>query len=471
MKKYTTLKLVLILFICAIGFTKTNAQSIITTGIGDSTGAYTGDGGPASNAQLNEPHDVCMDAAGNLYIADMGNHVIRKVTKATGIINTIAGTGIAGYSGDGGLAVNAELTSPSYMCLDAAGNLYFSDGGEPTGAFPPVTGNYTVRKIAAATGKISTVAGTGVSGYTGDGGLATAAELQCPQGICLDAQGNLYIVDWLSNCVRKVTASTGIITTIAGTGTLTFGTTAVAPLLVALTMPQVISIIPSGDIFISDWGGAYMRKLSASTGLISTFAGTGGLFSGDHGPAINAGLGNVTGLCVDCHGDLYCNEWSCSCRKISMPSTIINIVAGDSAIDGYSGDGGPSLSALLDFPAGLCVDPSNGNIIIADAKNNRVRMATQPGFVPVTTNVNNLALGSQPLIFPNPSTGKIAVKISEDLKSSEMQIFDALGKIVKTATLTDSKTTFDISTLPEGVYFISVRSSLKTYTQRLVLTK
>ena len=344
---------------------KTNAQSMMSTAIGDSVAGYSGDNGLAKYAELNGPHDACMDTAGNLYIADMLNHVIRKVSASTGIITTIAGTGTAGYSGDSGLAVNAKITAPSYMCLDAAGNLYFSDGGEPTLAFPAVAGNFTIRKIAATTGIISTVAGNGISGYTGDNGLATSAELQCPVGICLDAQSNLYIADYVSNCIRKVTASTGIITTIAGNGTIGHSGDNGPASLALLTAPEAMCINAAGDIYFSDQDGEYIRKISTATGIITDVAGNGGLFSGDNGPAVNAGLGNVTGLCFDCHGNLYCNEWSCSCRRIDMLTGIINRVAGDSAIDGYSGDNGPSLGALLDFPAGLCVDPHTGNIIIA----------------------------------------------------------------------------------------------------------
>ena len=184
---------------------KVTTAGVITTVAGNGLAGAGGDGGQAVFASLHSPHGVAVDAAGNLYIADTDNNRIRKVTPA-GIITTVAGTGISGHSGDGGPATAARLNYPVGVAVDAAGNLYIAD-----------TGNSRIRKVTPA-GVITTLAGTGIGGYSGDGGPATAAQLKYPFGVAVDAAGNLYIADSGNNSIRKVTPA-GIITTVAGNGT------------------------------------------------------------------------------------------------------------------------------------------------------------------------------------------------------------------------------------------------------------
>src|SRR5208282_2064332 len=184
------------------------STGIITTIAGNGTQGFSGDGGLATAAELNEPAGLALDASGNLYIADSENNRIRKVNLATGIITTIAGDGTQGFSGDGGPATAAELNDPIQIALDASGNLYFADGK-----------NDVIREVNRATGIITTVAGTGSAGFGGDGGLATAAEFDMPAGVALDASGNLFIADSGNNRIREVNRATGIITTVAGNGT------------------------------------------------------------------------------------------------------------------------------------------------------------------------------------------------------------------------------------------------------------
>jgi len=177
-------------------------QYLITTVAGNGTAGYSGDGGPATNAQLN-PHGVATDASGNLYIGDNANFVIRKVAAATGVITTVAGNGTAGYSGDGGPATSAQL-SPTAVAVDGPGNIYIADSA-----------HNVIRKVAVATGIITTVAGNGTAEFSGDGGQAVNAELNGPNALAMDAAGDLYIVDWNNKRIRQVAAATGVITTVA----------------------------------------------------------------------------------------------------------------------------------------------------------------------------------------------------------------------------------------------------------------
>jgi hypothetical protein len=251
------------------------ATGIITTVAGGGNNV-PGDGGPATSASLS-PLGVAVDAAGNLFIADRG---IRKVAAATGIITTVAGTGSSGFSGDGGPATSASL-APYSVAVDAAGNLFIAD-----------TNNQRVRKVAAATGIITTVAGTGAFGFSGDGGPATSASLRNPEGVAVDAAGNLFIADSLNHRVRKVATATGIITTVAGSGT--FGS------------PRSVAVDAAGNLFIAEGSSHRVRKVAAATGIITSLAGTGEVgFSGDGGPALSASLRNPEGVAVDAAGNLF----------------------------------------------------------------------------------------------------------------------------------------------------------------------
>ena len=184
------------------------ATGDIITVAGDGTAGYSGDGGPATAAELNSPLDIAVDSAGDLFIADTGNNVIREVVKATGDIITVAGNGTAGYSGDGGPATAAELDSPRGLAVDSAGDLFIADNG-----------NNVIREVVKATGDIITVAGNGTAGYSGDGGPATAAELNAPIGVAVDSAGDLFIADYGNNVIREVVKATGDIITVAGNGT------------------------------------------------------------------------------------------------------------------------------------------------------------------------------------------------------------------------------------------------------------
>ena len=236
-------------------------------------GGYTGDGGPSTEAELNEPLGLAVDSAGNLFIADWENFVVREVVKATGDIVTIAGNGHVGYSGDGGPATAAELGPSEAIAVDSSGNVFISD-----------TFNNVVREVVKATGDIVTIAGNGVYGYSGEGGPATSAELAEPRGLAFDAQGNLYIADVDNNLVREVVKSTGDIITFAGNGGLGETGDGGAPTSAQIGQPSAVLVDPAGNVYISC--NNVIREVVKSTGLITTVAGIGPAgYSGDGGSA------------------------------------------------------------------------------------------------------------------------------------------------------------------------------------------
>jgi len=362
------MKQVLILFFtiallasCSKKHSSTPVPSEDTTGdiitiAGNGTEGFSGDGAKATSAELNTPSGVAIDASGNIYIADAQNQRVRKVS-TTGIITTIAGNGTIGFSGDGSAATSAELNYPCAIAVDSTGNIYIADNG-----------NNVIRKVSIS-GIITTIAGNGNAGFSGDGGLANAAELAAPAGVAVDNSGNLYIADYQNMRIRKVNTS-GIITTIAGNGTAGYsgdggvGTTA------QLHYPLGVAVDASGNIFIADYANNAIRKLS-STGIISTIAGNGtGSYSGDGGPAISATLFEPDGVAVDTSGNLYISDGENNRIRMINASGIISTIAGNGA-EGYSGDGGLATSAEL-YTAAVALDLS-GNVYIADNGNNRIR--------------------------------------------------------------------------------------------------
>ena len=337
------------------------ATGTISTIAGTGEWGYGGDGGPATQAELRYPSAVTVDGAGSFYIADSGNHRIRKVSAFTGTINTIAGTGEWGYSGDGGPAIEAQLGYPQGVTVDGAGNLYIADFH-----------NNRIRKVDAATGTINTIAGTGEWGYSGDGGPATRAQLGYPEGVAVDGAGNLYISDSRNNRIRKVSAFTGTISTIAGTGEWGYSGDGGPAIEAQLRYPEGLTVDGAGNLYIAD--GRLVRKVDATTGTISTIAGTGEWgYGGDGGPAIEAQLRYPSGLTVDGAGNLYIADGSnYRIRKVDVCTGTINTIAGTGE-QGYSGDGSFATAAKLGYATGIAVG-SNGNVYIADIENHRVRV-------------------------------------------------------------------------------------------------
>jgi len=341
------------------------------------TGAYGGDTLPALSANLNGPTSVAFDSKGNMYITDQVNNVIRMVTASTGIISTVAGNNSAGYSGDGKTAISAQINAPQSILVDSKGNFYFSEFQ-----------NGIVRMVTPA-GIISTYAGSATAGrgFSGDGGAATAAAMFSPTGIAFDSSGNMYISDFGefsdlnfvgNDRIREVIASTGIINTVIGSGTVGFSNGKGTALSANLNGVAQIAFDGHGNLYLADSFNNEIRKVVIATGTISTFAGSSTAlygYSGDGGLATDALLNNPTGVAVDGAGNVYISDTFNDVIRVVTPDGLIHTVAGTVANapnPGYTGDGGPALSAQLAEPNFLTFD-SAGNLYVADFANNVIR--------------------------------------------------------------------------------------------------
>ncbi len=329
---------------------KVSTNGIITTVAGNGMQGFSGDGGPAASASINIDYGgLAVDAAGNIYIADDLNHRVRKVSN--GIITTVAGNGTLGYYGDGDPATSAALNGPSHVALDAAGNLFIAD-----------TGNNVIRKVS--NGVITTIAGNGIAGCCGDGGPALIASFSRPTGLAFDASGNLYVADTLNYRIREI--SNGTITTVAGNGTIGFAGDGGAAAAAELYAPYGVAVDSAGSLYIADTSNRRVRKVS--NGIINTLAGNEQYqFSGDAGPAASASLSTPPGLALDASGNVYISDGD-RIRKVS--NGIIATVAGNGSF-GFSGDGGPATSAAINS-LGVAID-AQGNLYTGDGGTAHVR--------------------------------------------------------------------------------------------------
>ena len=328
-------------------------QYIVSTvaGTGASPG-WSGDAGPALSAQFTNPLRVAVDKAGNLYITDYSNFSVRKVTR-NGIVNTIAGNGSFGFAGDGSSGLGAQVSNVLDVAVAADGTVYIADSL-----------NGRIRKLDTA-GNISTFAGNGNHGYTGDGGMANDASLYFPAGLAIDSKGDLYIADYGNASVRKVTMSTGRISTVAGVGYSVFGAAPGdgGPATSAfLSLPNSVSVDAAGNVFIGDIGTSSIRKVGLD-GKISTY------------------LSNFVAqnFAMDAAGVIYFADYRTNTVQKVLPGGNTRLWIGGNGTSGWAGDGGPATAAQFNLPYGVAVDAS-GNVFVADAANAVIRELSPVGF-------------------------------------------------------------------------------------------
>ena len=329
--------------------------------VGTGEAGYAGDGGPADQAVCTEPFMCDFDSSGNLFYTESRNNIVRRVDKATGIITTVAGTGGAGYGGDGGPATQATMKEPYSLQVDGNGDIYIVDRL-----------NAVVRKVDGATGIISTVAGTGEQGFSGDGGPGKQAMLREPNDCFLDGKGGLLVADIQDQRIRRLDLASGIIGTVAGNGEKERSGDGKPALEASFMGSRAVCMDSKGNIYVAEREGNGVRKIDAN-GIMSTVAGNGERgYEGDGGPALTATWGSPKALRCDAQDNVVVVDTeNHAIRLIHADTGIVTTIAGGRL--GGEGDGGPATEAAMDRPHGCGID-KDGNIFVADSNNHRVRV-------------------------------------------------------------------------------------------------
>ena len=390
---------------------RVDAQTgIISTIAGTGSPGYQGDGVPAAQTMVNTPAGLVLDGAGNLYFADTGNYIVRRIDVSTGIITTVAGTpGVQGYSGDGGAAAQARLSFPQSVTFDAAGDLLIAD-----------TSNNAVREVDAVTGKIRTIAGTGTAGYNGDGQAATSAQLNSPWSVVVGQDGSVYIADLFNNRVRKVSTG-GTITTVAGTATRGFLGDGEAATGAELSQPTALALDPAGDLYIADSDNNRVREIHAVSGVIETISGTSSEeFVGDAGPANLAGLYGPDALFFDAGGNLLVADmFHNRVRRISGLKTVLTFAT--------------MKVGKISAPQPVTV-ANDGNADLVLAAPGLVNAATDAGTTTCASGSDIASAGScvvgaefAPLVTGNPVLGSITVNSNA---LSTAPVIDLSGEVL-----------------------------------------
>ncbi len=418
---------------------------IITTIAGNGINGYAGDDGLATSAEIGIIGAIATDGLGNLYFSDATHEKIRKVNLSTGIIKKIAGNGIQGFNGDGGPADSAQLNMElgGWIAVDSIGNIYISDSH-----------NNRIRKVDAITSTINTIAGNGTWHHYGDGWPAVGASFGSVQTLAVDHNGNLYISD--SSCwIRKVSPS-GIITTVAGIGIL--GSTGDNGL---ATSAQIycagIACDKQGNIYFS--GDARIRRIDVVSGIITTVAGNGNASCYPNDSLLTA-LDACTGaveLVLDAYGHVFFSQPSATYSRVRKIDSwdIIQPVAGYGS-NGFSGDEGMAASAQLSYPRGLAFDTC-GNLLIADMQNKRIRkIALNPACLP--EKVSKIIATNALNIYPNPATTTLSITSPD--KITQITITNLLGQAVYTQTCNTEQVQVNVASFPAGMYFVKVNDNV-----------
>jgi hypothetical protein len=434
--------ILLLLLLCRGSY----AQVIVTVA-GTGIGGYSGDGGPATNAKMNSPFALAFDKDGNFYFSDDSYPRIRKVSPS-GIITVLAGVNTSGFSGDGGQAIYAEIRGGGGLCVDKNGNVFLADGS-----------NHRIRKITTD-GIIRTIAGTGISGYNGEGIPATDAQLNYPQGVAVDDTGNVYICDRMNFRLRKIDTA-GVISTIAGTGVAGFTPDGARADTAAIDENWCIVRDTVGNIFFTD--KSRIRKITAGSGMLTTVAGNGtNAYSGDGGHATAAAIGTQL-FTIDSVGNLFLAEGGeCRIRKVSTDGSI-STVTGNGLV-GVDAEGVSLSLARVNYPSSVSFSPT-GDLYFTDKGGGKVRKITLAwdGVNEVSAKDNRLEL------FPNPARHTVSISVRSEAEEASVAVADVTGAVVARKTITCNVAHTIATPWPKGIYMVGVVVGDATITKQVYI--
>jgi sugar lactone lactonase YvrE len=430
-----------------------SAQNIYTY-VGNGSSGFSGDGSLSGFAGIASPDgNGVVDGTGNFIFCDVNNQRIRKVN-TSGIITTIAGIGTPTFTGDGGPATSAGLNYPHGIAVDAAGNIYIADSF-----------NHRIRKISP-TGTITTIVGTGVAGFSGDGSNALTAQLNNPMGLTIDGLGNLFVFDANNFRIRKIT-STGTITTVAGNGTPGYsgdGSLAINAQFNSAGLALAVDGI--GNLYIPDTYNYRIRIVTSGT--INTICGIGSSgFSGDGGLALSATISRPDGISIDGSNNIYFTDRDNNRVRMITSTGTINTIAGN-GIPSFSGDGGLATNAMLNKPDQISVD-NFGNLYIGDYFNNRIRVICSTN-CPTITNIEESKKELSLSVYPNPSNGDFIVNAA-DLSNGKLilNVSDILGRSIITKEINSKSSILTLQIQAKGIYFLSIQSGSNQVTKKLIV--
>lgn len=410
----------------------TQAQVVTSLAGSGTTGSVNATGAAAS---FNSPTGTCADAAGNVYVADQANHLIRKVTSA-GVVTTLAGSGTAGTVNATGTA--ASFDNPFGVCVDASGNVYVSDQN-----------NHTIRKITPA-GVVTTFAGqVGASGAAD--GTGTAASFNFPRGLCIDGAGNIFVADFFNHSIRKITPG-GVVTTIAGTGLS--GSVDATGTSASFNRPAGVCVDGSGNLYVADQLNHRIRKITMPGATVTTYAGS---TLGNVDATGTAAKFNLPyGVCVDAGGIVYVADFNNQkIRKITT-GQVVTTFAGTGSVGSTDATG---TSASFNGPIGISMN-NLGNMFLADQFNHKIRKISNP-----TAGINETSLNTTTTVYPNPSADIFFINLKA---SATVVVINSLGQTVVEQTMNAGKQTINLQNQAKGIYFVKVIQNEKQETIKLI---